>query len=323
MQNRRQIFAVVFLILALLRVILFVKPWNSQDSEGRKVALRDISLVDRIVVVDSYHSTELMKVDDSWFLFGTEPVNPLETDRLLTAAGRLEIASILGSEAHAASDSIQGDMRIVTFFRGEDVLLSYGLKNIAGKFLLIPPDSESSFYVTVPGYAGLDLSRVFSASPDHYRDHLLMDLRPSEISVIEIDLAPGEAFCFIQDREGNIRCEPGNEHTVLPQGEPNTLSMKLLFSYFTSFRFEQGSGIPADSLTKSARGELKLATIGIETFSGERHSLEVFSYHETPGSEPHLFRALVLHNEKQEAFFVNYIYLDVLMRGISHYFGEK
>jgi len=323
MQNRRQIFAVVSLILVLLLVFLFVKSWNIQGRESRKVALRDISLVDRIVLSDSYHSTELMKIDDSWFLFGTELVNPLATDQLLTAAGRLEIVSILGSEGHAAFDSIQGDLRIVTFFRGEKVLLSYGLKNVAGKFLLKPADSESSFYVTVPGYAGLDLSRVFSASPDYYRDHLLMDLRPSEISIIKIDLASGESFCFIQDREGNIRCEPGNEHTVLPHGEPNVLSMQLLFSYFTSFRFEQRSGIPADSLRGSAQGELKLATIGLETFSGESHSLQVFSYHATPRSEPHLFKALVLHNEKQEAIFVNYIYLDVLMRSLSHYFGEK
>ena len=320
MQNRKLIFALASLILAILLMLLFVKPWNRQGSE---VALRDMSQVDRIVLADPYYSSELLKVDDSWLLFGTEPVNLLEIDKLLIAASRLEIASILGSEAHVTSDSLQGDLRIVTFFRGEKVLLSYGLKSVAGRFLLIPPDSESSFFVTVPGYAGLDLSRVFSSSPDHYRDHLLMDLRPSEISIIEIDLATGEAFRFMQDRKGNIRCEPGNEHTVLPQGEPNVLSMQLLFSYFTSFRFEEGSGISSDSLRGSAQGELKLATIGLESFSGESHSLEVFSYHEIPGSEPHLFRALVLHNDEQEAIFVNYIYLDVLMRGLSHYFGEK
>jgi hypothetical protein len=320
MQNRRQIFALSSLILAILLVLIFVKLRNKQGSE---IALRDISLVDRIVLADPYHSSELLKVDNSWFLFGTEPVDPVAADKLLIAASRLEIASILGNEGHASSDSLPGDMRIVTFFRGEKVLLSYGLKSVTGRLLLIPPHSESSFFVTVPGYAGLDLSRVFSTSPDHYRDHLLMDLRPSEISVVEIDLASGEAFRFSQDREGNIQCEAGNQHTVLPQGEPNALSMQLFFSYFTSFRFEQGSGIPADSLRGSARDELNLATIGLESFSGESHFLQVFSYHETAGSEPHLFRALVLHNDEQEAIFVNYIYLDVLMRGLSHYFGEK
>ena len=109
----------------------------------------------------------------------------------------------------------------------------------------------------------------------------------------------------------------------MPQGEPNELAIQLLFSYFTSFRYEQSSSITAGSLGGSSFGERKLASIGIKSFKGEQHSLQVFSYHEEPGSEPHLFKALVLHNDEQEAIFVNYIYLDVLMRSLSHYFGEK
>jgi hypothetical protein len=104
---------------------------------------------------------------------------------------------------------------------------------------------------------------------------------------------------------------------------PNELGMKLLFSYFTSIRFEQRAGIPADSLIGAAAIERKLASVRVTSFSGEQHSMQVFSFHETPGSKPHLFRALVLYNDEQDALFVNYIYLDVLMRGLSHYFGEK
>jgi len=99
--------------------------------------------------------------------------------------------------------------------------------------------------------------------------------------------------------------------------------MKLLFSYFTSIRFEQSSGISAGSLSRGVENGRKMATIGVESFSGESYSLQVFSYFEKPGSEPHLFKALVLYNDQEEAMIVNYIYLDVLMRGLSHYFGEK
>jgi len=36
-----------------------------------------------------------------------------------------------------------------------------------------------------------------------------------------------------------------------------------------------------------------------------------------------MFRALVLYNNEPEPLVVNYIYLDVLMRGLSHYIGGK
>ncbi len=323
MKNRRSVLTIFLLILALLLLILLINPWNQRERENRSVALRNMEDVDRIVLVDSYNSAELIKGDDSWYLFGTEPVSPVSVENLLIAASRLEVSSIVSSEANGGSGEPQGDSREITFFRGDHVLLTYGLRVVSGRYLLNLRGSETACYVALPGYPGLDLDRVFSATPDHYREHLLIDLRPSEISAIQIDLASGEAFRFTQDREGIIRCEPANENTHLPDSVPNVLSMKLLFSYFTSIRYEQRTEIPADSLTGTADHSRKMATIGVESFSGEHHSLQVFTYHEIPNSKPDLFRALVLFNDEQDAIIVNYIYLDVLMRGLSYYFGEK
>ena len=323
MNKGRTIVKKASLSLAFMLAFLAVWQCKGPDRKSRQVALSDITEVDRIVVSDSWHSTELLKVDDSWFLFGTEPVNPVSVENLLIAAERLEIGSIVDNEVPSKDAGSQDNTRNLSFFGGDKLILTYGLKYVSGRFLLIPPAAESAFFVSVPGYPDLDLGRVFSASPDHYRDHLLIDLRPSEISGIQIELASGEAFRFSQDREGNISCEAGNAHTTLPEGKPNELAMQLLFSYFTSLRYEKLSGIKADSLEHAFCGDRKLASIGVESFGGEQHMLKVFSYNEAPGSETHLFKALVLHNDRQEAIFVNYIYLDVLMRGLSHYFGEK
>ena len=66
-----------------------------------------------------------------------------------------------------------------------------------------------------------------------------------------------------------------------------------------------------------------MARIHVESYNGEKHTLQVFPYHETAEAEPHMFQALVIHNNDPEVLVVNYIYLDVLMRDLSHYFGEK
>jgi hypothetical protein len=319
---RRPFLVTLMLVVAVLGVLLIVNP-NLQEQGKKEVVLRNTEAVDRIILVDSYNSVELTRVNGSWYLFGTEPVNRVSVENLLIAASRLEISSMLRDPPEAGPDEPPGTSREITFFKGGKVLLSYTFRKLSGRYLVHPNGSKTYSYVSLPGYPGLDLDRVFSATPDHYLDHLLIDLLPSEISTIEIELASGEAFRFTQDRKGIIRCEPANEKTHLPEAPPNELSRKLLFSYFTSIRFEQRTAISADSLSGPGYDDQKLAIIRVESFGGEQHTLQVFPYHEIPGSEPDLFRALVLYNDERDAMIVNYIYLDVLMRDLSHYFGEK
>jgi len=323
MQMRRSLRLVLIILALVLVIILLVGPWKPWGSKNRGVVLKHTEDVDRIVLLDPYNTTELKRVDGSWFLFGTEQVSHVAVENLLIAAGRLEVSSIISNESFTEQVDSPEDVREITFFRGEKAVLSYGLKEVSGKYVLHPPGSAKAYYVVLPGYPGLNLDRVFSATPDHYREHLLIDLEPSAISSIEIELASGEAFAFTRDPEGGIRCKPLNESTILPRGRPNELAVKLLFSYFTSIRYEQRTLIPADSLNVAGASLQPMASIGVESFDGERHLLKVFPFEENQNSQADLFRALVLYNDEQEALLLNYIYLDVLMRGLSHYFGEK
>lgn len=323
MKYRRPIIAFFLLLLVVVLLIILINPANQRGSGKSNVVLRNMDDVDRIVLVDSYNSTELTRGDGSWYLFGTEPVSPVTVENLLYTASRLEVSSIVGEEEFGGTPEPGGDTREITFLKGDKVLLGYTLRVVAGRYLLHSKNSETACYVTLPGYPELDLERVFSANPDYFRDHLLIDLRASEISNIEIELASGDAFRFTQEGEAGIRCDPVNEQTHLPEGTPNELSMKLLFSYFTSIRYEQAAGTWGESLSERPGDGTKMATIGVESFSGESYLMQVFSYHEKPGSEPHLFKALVRFNDQEDVLIVNYIYLDVLMRGLPHYFGEK
>ena len=322
MQNRR-IYLLLLLGIPLLGVLLWAGPWDLLGKKDMNVALKHPEEVDRMVLRDAFATTELNRKGDSWYLFGTEKVSTVPVENLLIAASRLEIASIIDVESLKETPDQREELRDITYFKGERVLLSYGFVKTSGNYLVLPPGSGQAFYVSLPGYGDLDLDRVFSANPDHYREHILIDLRPSDIAAIEIELARGEAFRFTQDAEGKIGCEPLGEHTTLPAGPPNELAQRLLFSYFTSLRYEGHAGIPADSLRTTPSLYQPLARIGVESFSGERHSMDVYSYRDNKEAEPDLFQALVLFDGQQEALLVNYIYLDVLMRGLSHYFGEK
>lgn len=312
-RRRTLIFAVS--LLAVLAVWLGIKnTWTSMGNENRKVSLKDISSVDRIVLADAYDSTELVRVGEKWFLFGEEECNQTAVVNLLVAASRLEIRSMLSSDTDPG--------REITWYKGKSEVLTFSFSSVSGKAMVRPPDSEKAYYVTVSGYPDLDLNKVFSSSTNHYREHLLIDLLPSEISHIHIQL-PGESFRFLQDSAGNISMEVLDETELFQNVESRELSVRLLFSYFTSIRFEKKSGISADSLSGSGPGRIPMATLQVRSFSGEDHNLMVYPFYESPGEEPHLFKALVIYNQEPEALLINYIYLDVLMRGLPHYIGEK
>jgi len=317
--SKRTIILITSIVLLGVFLIVFTNPWSTLRSISRTIALKSASEVDRIVLADGYDSTALIRQDKIWLINGKEEAGKIPVENILIAAERMEISSIISKKAETAS----GNSRTITYSKGEKVVLSYSLQAQGESYLLSLPGSDQSFYVTVSGYPGLNLEKVFSAEVNHYREHLLIDLLPSEISTIEVELPDGGGYRFTQDREGEITCHPSGEAQALPSEMLNDLAIRLLFSYFTGIVYEDKSGIPISTLLKPDAGAQRLANLYVESFGGENHSLQVFPYVENPGEEAHMFKALVAYNDEPYALIVNYIHLDVLMRDLSVYTGEN
>ena len=298
------------LIVLAVVLLVFTNPWSTMRSNSRQVALKSPDEVDRIVLSDFLDSTVLTRENDVWILNGKEEAGKVPVENLLIAAGRLELTSIVSAKEEPENRV----SRVIRYYKGNKLLLAYELLTKEGRYLVTPGGSGNSFFVSVSGYPGLNLDRVFSAASNHYREHLLIELAPSEISRIAIQLQDGTSFSFEQDQEGNISSE---------LKDLNEQAVRLLFSYFTSIVYEDKTDISSSSLQDEDSSPASMALLNVESHSGEKHSLEVFPYVENPGEQAHMFKALVLHNNGSEALIVNYIYLDVLMRNLSHYVGDK
>ncbi len=319
MQSRKLVGVVISAMLIVAMVLIFTDPWSTIRHEDKRISLTNSPDISKIILTGIHDSTWLIREGEQWLLFGREEVNPVAVENLLFAAERLQITSFETGDSSATS--VPGES--ITYLRGERIVRSYTIRNSDGHYLARPAGSERSFHVSVPGYPDLNLDRVFSSSANHFRKHLLIDLLPSEISLIEVELANGHAFRFTQDMNGEITCSPTNAKTVMPSGSPDDLSIRLLFSYFTSIRFESKSGISLGAFSESERENKRIARLSVVSAEGEEYNLEIFPFHAGPDAEAHRFKALVLYNRDPEALVVNYIYLDVLMRDLSHYYKEK
>ncbi len=303
-------------VLILVLLLLFTDPWSKMPNDSRKVVLKEPAQVDSIVVAASFDPVVLVKRQGEWLLYGREKVNQVAVENLLIAAGRLQIHSI---ESGGSEERETEGWRDIRFFTGGKAVREYRFLPDGENYKIRLRGTSTTYYVSVAGFRDLRLERVFSGHPDHYRQHLLIGLMPSEIREIGIAYPDGSYFRFVQNPQEEITCLPGNQGTRLPDASMNMDAVRRLFSYFTAIRYERRSGIPSDSLLSAP----PQATIHVISYDGDSHSLQVFPYPEEPGGVPRVFEALAVYNQEPEALVINYIYLDVLMRGIAHYFGGK
>ncbi|MCK4746642.1 MAG: hypothetical protein KAT15_06395 [Bacteroidales bacterium] len=312
--TRNTISLIATLIVLSVMLLVFTDPWSILRQEGRQITLQDPAKIDRIVLSGYFDSTLLVRKGNAWYLPGEEMVNPVTVENLLYAAERLQINSI-DLDVRQWND---GMLKSVMFYNGEKPMLRFEMKSRGDQLLVRPLGVDRIFSVSLPGYAGLDLDRVFSSSANHYREHLLIDLLPSDILHIEVERKGQQPFRFTMEETGEISCMLPRCDSTLPHEILDDLSIRLLFSYFTSIRYEEKAGTTPGT---SSPDEPWLARLYVESRQGEKHSLRVYSLPDDSGSGTHMFRALVIHNDDPGALVVNYIYLDVLMRDLSHYFA--
>ena len=318
MQARRSTGIIISLLLIIALVLVFTDPWSTLSRRGSGVKLTNVGIVDRISIADRSDSVQFLKVSEEWLLFGREPVNEVALENLIFVAERLQVVSTVPDSV----EPLPASSKRIAFLKGNEIVLEYDLYTHAGRDMIRIPGKDQLYYVGVPGYSDLNLNRIFSVSVNHYLEHILIDLLPSEISKIEVIPGEGQAYGFMQNEEGEISWLREHMENGDSMEDPDEMATRLLFSYFTSIRFERKAGIMVDQITQATPPGVPLATLYVESFDGKSYTLKVFPFLENTGGKPHMFKALVAFNEDTEALLVNYIYLDVLMRDKSHYFGR-
>ncbi len=311
MRIRRSTWFLIALLVGAAIVLLTRDPWNTLPRASRTWQLTNPDRVQEIRISGDCDSVVLRKHDTAWVLNDSEKVNERAVDNLLVAGEKLEIASVYAS---FEPDSSWNHLQVVYAGR-ERKLAGYDLFLEEGRTVLVPGDGSTAFNVELPGFSEVDLQEVFSSRPDHYREHLLLDLLPRDIRRIEVTPRKGTAFVMEQDSLENIRVyrEAGNERV------PDTLlsekRVRLLFSYFTGIQYTR---VWHETTSEELRNKSQVkAGVTVTDRSGHSHHLEIYPLRQD--GPPDLFRALVAYNRFEHPYMMPYLQLDVLLFGLDHY----
>lgn len=315
---KKKLYIWIALGLALSAAALIISTDRGGGNLSRSLRLEKPERIDRIQFCNIFDTTTIYREGESWYLEehkgAGEELNRVAVENLLVAASGMEIISV--SEG---GEDFSGEF--IVFYRADRVIKAYDLESRKGLMFLRTGKSDKVFRIGIPGFPGLDPAKIFGTDPDIYRDHLLFSLLPSEVKVIEVRKGPEQSFRLSQDSEGRVSCISLDEETVLPAGDIDEESVRRLFSYLGAVQYE--SVLPGESHSPSSRdkGEAPLALINIGSTGGEMHSLEVYAWHDNGAMEQDLHRALVYYNKHSRSLLMNYVFLDVLMRGPEHYYS--
>jgi len=277
---------IVFLFLALTAAyFLLTDPWSTTGG-GLSGLLPDApGDVRAIRLIDRYDTLEFVRRDAGWYL-QDEQMEQKAVDNLLYAAERMTIRSIVD-----LTDE-DGGVRFIE-------VVYMGKRGVEGHFLLVstatgllvsPSGSTRAYGVELKGFEDLSLEKIFSMNPDHYRKHLIVDLLPSEVSVVKVDPLHGTSFMAVQDNEGTlVVTELGSGEDVT--GSVSENKVRMLFSYFNAIRYDET--VAKDSIANGALQDGPMAVVEVQSADGGVDG---------PGY-----------------LLVNYYYLDLLMRGLERY----
>ena len=338
MKTRTAFIILFVLLLAAAGLVWLMDPWSTTGSGLSALLPQEPEKVTEVQVISEFDTLVFHRSDSLWTMEGEE-MNPGAVENLVYAASRLSLRSILP----AGEVKEPGTALEILFRKGNRESGHFFFASSASGYLVVAPGGDQYFGVELPGYSGVSLEKFFSGNADHYRQHLLADLLPSEIALVEVTPWKGTAFVVSQDSAYNISvrlAETGAGVTA----EVDEHKIRMLLSYFNAIRNDRVAG-PGEVVPGSVHGAVAAgnlpgaadadglhgeavsgsvlpapwASVAVTTFDGVRRQFDVYQWVKAGAEGPDLFEALVVFNGRPLLLVMNYYYLDLLVRGLEDY----
>lgn len=289
-------------------LIFWLRPWDNNKYGIDDLIPQDYAEIDRIHISGLFDTVEFHLTDSVW-VFRDEKMNRKAVENLLIAAENLKMKSIVPIESTEKFEFVGAFI----FYKGKKKEGEFQLLKLDKEYFLFQRESTVAYGVELAGYATYSLGKFFTSNPDHYREHLLISLLPSEIRTIYIEPLQGHAF-RVYNNPVVVKDIPNNRDIT---AEIDTIKVKMLFSYFTAISYKQR--VLPGQLSDGAIAMHPDCIIEVTDKNEKQYLLEVFRWTKEGKSEPDIFESITRYNGQEHYYSVNYYYLELLMRGIDAY----
>ena len=271
-------YLIVFSVLLAVIAILLVLKSHKGTIPGaiKSVSVPNIDEISQINISSGVDQIKLVKENGTWSLNDVFKVKKTAIDLVLNMLQRLEIAAPVQRDRQALiAKKLENTGRHVQIYSGNHLLRSFFIgydTSESRSTVYMKEGSKKPYFLKLKGYSLSDISLLFSPRVRFWRDNILFNCKPAEISVIQVEY-PGN-----QSQSFTIRINPDNKPELIKTitGEKMKNSdVNEVFHYLYYF-----SGIsyhlPDTDSLPSMNDSLPFAEIGITDISGTQVQVKLY-----------------------------------------------
>lgn len=311
MKNQIKYLMISVLALFLLFVII-AGPRTFFSGADRKIQITDTASVS-IIEIFGKDKILLSRTEGGyWVLNAKYKVNPVSISNFLFTWLNLGVKGI--SYNIESSDTALVKIRI---YAGKKKYF-YRYYPADGNNLIHREGSKKIYSVEISGHSEMDLSQVFSDDPDYWKDRMIMDFLPDEISVIEVrhPADPGNDFMIRMENKVPVMYESDGRMRI-PSEMLDPEKMNMFSSYFINIFY--------DYTLKNTQTEWQSVAqtpshiISVTPLTGRTVKIAVYPLYKN--GSPDIFRVGIRMNDQQELLVARYIAIDLILRKKSDFFS--
>lgn len=260
--NKKRISFLYFLVsLIIIVVSLYLynnKDFSSSSNQGRNFSISSDEQISKIVLSKAFENAITLELTDdkSWVLDKEHQANNLAVNDLIRTAKNLSVNyPVAINERDSISSMLRNEgvrvdiysrryiislgswklfpfhRKISSFFVGDDVIDNHGAYMQIAK-------SDYPYIVHIPGYES-GLNNTFIANHYEWRDPVVINLTPSQIKKVKVQISSKEEESFIFLNNNGIFEFRDIENNQIPGFEFDVLKTQRFVSAFSELYFEK------------------------------------------------------------------------------------
>jgi hypothetical protein len=230
--------AILVILLAVIAIYFTInRKGKTPTNPGKLFALKSGKEIDRINISNSEGNVTLIKENDFWTVENKEVRHDL-INSLLDA-----VSLVSDSQRDSVLQWLENGTKL-TFYSSKSVVNSFYICKQNNSIYGVLYNSQNPYRLSLRGFPDIDLTKIYSANPEHWTLNLLLDCDPATIKsiVLEYPLKPEMGFQLEKLPDGQFYLSKNGQFKALTNTDPEILVEYL--SFFNDIKYFHVSDIP-------------------------------------------------------------------------------
>lgn len=323
MKSLKYLIILLVLLLIVALALVLKKHKSTIPATFQKVAVPNTGEISLITITSGADQIILARENGDWRLNNAFKAKKEAIDLVLNMLQRLEVAAPVPRRYQAiAAKKLEHQGKFVQIHEGNHLLRSFYIAYDTSetlRTLYLKEGSKTPFILKLKGYSLSNISLLFSPQVRFWRDNVLFNFKPSDISAIQIDypMNPSQSFKI------SIRSENQPELVKTSTGESikniDNEHIRHYLYYFSGVEYH----LPDTDSLPVTDDDLLFAEIRITDVSDVpvqvrlyRKALKISS---GDAQKYDLYRCFGRINEEDEIISIKYVDIDPILKELNDF----